>query len=97
MREMLAMQPRFQNRQGKRATRLLGHPRFRAAYDFMLLRAQAGEVDPELAQWWTEIQTRNPEQQGKESGSGEDRPAGAARKRRRRRRPRKAATPSNDA
>jgi len=61
------------------------------------LRAEAGEVDPELAQWWTEIQTRNPEQQGKESGSGEDRPAGAARKRRRRRRPRKAATPSNDA
>ncbi len=97
MREMLAMQPRFRNRQGKRATRLLGHPRFRAAYDFMLLRAQAGEVDPELAQWWTEIQTKNPEQQGKETGSGEDRPAGAARKRRRRRRPRKAATPSNDA
>jgi poly(A) polymerase len=97
MREMLAMQPRFLNKQGKRATRLLGHPRFRAAYDFMLLRAQAGEVDAELAQWWTDIQTKNPEQQGKETGSADDRPAGAARKRRRRRRPRKAVTPSNDA
>jgi len=97
MREMLAMQPRFLNRQGKRASRLLGHPRFRAAYDFMLLRAQAGEVDAETAQWWTEIQTKNPEQQGKEIGSGGDKPAGATRKRRRRRRPRKAATPSNDA
>lgn len=97
MREMLAMQPRFQNRQGKRVSRLLGHPRFRAAYDFMLLRGQAGEVDAELAQWWTDIQAKSPEQRGKELTSGGDRPAGAPRKRRRRRRPRKAATPSNDA
>lgn len=96
MREMLAMQPRFQNKQGKRASRLLGHPRFRAAYDFMLLRAQAGEVNAELAQWWTEIQTKNPEQQGQAMASGGDKPAGATRKRRRRRRPRKAATPSSD-
>jgi poly(A) polymerase len=35
---------------------LLQHPRFRAAYDFLLLRAQAGVADPELARWWTEVQ-----------------------------------------
>jgi poly(A) polymerase len=35
---------------------LLQHPRFRAAYDFLLLRAQAGVADPELAKWWTDIQ-----------------------------------------
>ena len=37
--------------------RLLDHPRFRAAYDFLLLRAAAGEVEQSLADWWTEIQT----------------------------------------
>jgi poly(A) polymerase len=35
---------------------LLQHPRFRAAYDFLLLRAQVGVADPELAEWWTKIQ-----------------------------------------
>ncbi|MDN5750127.1 MAG: polynucleotide adenylyltransferase PcnB, partial [Pseudonocardia sp.] len=49
-------QPRFERRTGKRALRLLSHPRFRAAYDFMLLRAEAGEVEAELAHWWTQLQ-----------------------------------------
>jgi poly(A) polymerase len=35
---------------------LLQHPRFRAAFDFLLLRAQVGVADPELARWWTDIQ-----------------------------------------
>ena len=56
MREMLALQPRFHRRSGRKALALLTHPRFRAAYDFLLLRAQAGAEDPSLAQWWTEIQ-----------------------------------------
>ena len=43
MRELLALQPRFQRREGRRALAFLGHPRFRAAYDFLLLRAEAGE------------------------------------------------------
>ena len=38
------------------------HPRFRAAYDFLLLRAAAGEVDPELAKWWTDIQSASAEE-----------------------------------
>ena len=61
MREIVLMQPRFERRQGRRALRLLEHPRFRAAYDFMLLRASAGEADPELATWWTDLQQGNAE------------------------------------
>ncbi len=56
MREMLALQPRFHRRAGRKALALLTHPRFRAAYDFLLLRVAAGEEDPELGRWWTEIQ-----------------------------------------
>ena len=50
------MQPRFLQRGGHRPFRLLEHPRFRAAYDFMLLRAEAGEVPAELGEWWTRFQ-----------------------------------------
>lgn len=57
MKDMLVMQRRFENRRGMRALRLLTHKRFRAAYDFLLLRARCGEVDQELADWWTEVQT----------------------------------------
>lgn len=53
MREIWSMQPRFEQRTGKRSLRLLAHPRFRAAYDFLLLRAEAGEPIAELADWWT--------------------------------------------
>ena len=57
MREIWALQPRFENRRGVRYKRLLEHPRFRAAYDFLLLRSQAGEPGiGELAQWWTQAQ-----------------------------------------
>ena len=40
--------------------RFLEHPRFRAAYDFLLLRAESGEIDPELAAWWTRLQEMEP-------------------------------------
>lgn len=64
MREIWQLQPRFENRTGKRALRLLGHPKFRAAYDFMLLRAETGEADPDLAEHWTKLQEVDaPEQQ----------------------------------
>ena len=49
-------QPRFTARSGKRPHRLIEQPRFRAAYDFLLLRAETGEVPTELADWWTEFQ-----------------------------------------
>jgi poly(A) polymerase len=57
MREIWTLQPRFEHRDGKRPYRLLTHPRFRAAYDFLVLRAEAGEVDAELATWWTRFQS----------------------------------------
>lgn len=60
MREIWQLQPRFERRRGKRPMRLLEHPRFRAAYDFLLLRVAAGEAEQELADWWTEFQEANP-------------------------------------
>ncbi len=56
MKEIWRMQPRFFSRSGKRPFRLLEHQRFRAAYDFLLLRAGSGEVDQEIADWWTKFQ-----------------------------------------
>jgi poly(A) polymerase len=53
MREIWSLQPRFERRVGKSAYKLLEHPRFRAAYDFLLLRCQSGELDMELGEWWT--------------------------------------------
>lgn len=55
-REIWTLQPRFEQRRGKRPLRLLSHPRFRAAYDFLLLRNQAGESLEELCDWWTDFQ-----------------------------------------
>ncbi len=56
MREIWAAQERLTQRSGKRVYRTLSHPRFRASYDFLLLRAQSGEVEPELGEWWTRFQ-----------------------------------------
>lgn len=56
MREIWTMQLRLSRRAGKRAFSLLNHPRFRAAYDFLLLREHVGQEQPELADWWTRFQ-----------------------------------------
>jgi poly(A) polymerase len=56
IKEIWALQPRFEQRAGTRPFRLLEHPRFRAGYDFLVLRAQAGEAAQELADWWTRFQ-----------------------------------------
>lgn len=53
MRDIWAMQPRFLRRVGKSPFRLIEHPRFRAGLDFLILRATSGEIDQELADWWT--------------------------------------------
>ena len=57
MREVWAMQPRFENRSGNRAYRLLEAPRFRMAYDFLALRAASGEMPAELEAWWRAFQS----------------------------------------
>ena len=56
MREIWSLQNQLENAKGRRAVRLLTHPRFRAAYDFLLLREQAGEKVNRRGQWWTELQ-----------------------------------------
>lgn len=56
MREIWLLQFRFPKRIGGRAANLLQHPRFRAAYDFLALRALAGDESMELADWWTTFQ-----------------------------------------
>jgi poly(A) polymerase len=56
IKDIWALQPRFEQRAGKRPYALLEQPRFRAGYDFLVLRAQAGELDMEVADWWTRFQ-----------------------------------------
>jgi poly(A) polymerase len=62
MKEIWAMQPRFEQRSGKRPFALLTHPRYRAAYDFMLLRCESGEISTEIGEWWTTFAHANSEQ-----------------------------------
>ncbi len=52
IQEVWVMQPRFEDRTGRKPFRLITHPRFRAAYDFMLLRCESGELSMELGEWW---------------------------------------------
>lgn len=87
MREIWSLQPRLEQCDGKRPYRLLTHPRFRAAYDFLLLRAEAGEASPELAAWWTRFQ----EADAKERAAMTE---GAGQRRRSRRRRRKKVIPA---
>jgi len=56
MREVWAMQPRFEERSGQRPWRLLELARFRMAYDFLALRAASGEVPAEIESWWRAFQ-----------------------------------------
>ncbi len=57
MREIWVMQPRFEKRTGSAPWGLVEQARFRAAFDFMRLRADIGEVDEALAEWWQEFST----------------------------------------
>nr|WP_233350216.1 polynucleotide adenylyltransferase PcnB [Kushneria phosphatilytica] len=63
MREIWDLQARLPRRRGKRAFTTLQHPRFRAAYDFLLLREAAGELAPGLGEWWTRFQDLGDEAQ----------------------------------
>ena len=84
MKEIWVMQPRFLQRSGRRPYRLLENPRFRAAYDFLLLRCASGEVDPAIGEWWTRFQHAD-EAERKALLTEEGEPAKRKRRRRRRR------------
>ena len=103
MKELMVMQLRLQRTRGRRVLGMLGQGRFRAAYDFLCLRAQVGDADPALAEFWTGLQAMDENARAaavdpgarREGGAPAGRePAGdgaepATRPRRRRRRPRK--------
>ena len=95
IRDVWALQPRLERRQRKNLSRMLSHPKFRAAYDFLLLRAEMQLVEQEAAEFWTEIQETHEvvprpdpddyDDDGDNSGRGQD-GGGQSRKRRRGRR-----------
>lgn len=88
MREIWELQVRLDKRKGKGAERLVNHPRFRAAYDFLLLRERAGEIEPGLGDWWTRYQDADAAEREKmvrELGGGKG--GGKGRGRRRKRKP----------
>lgn len=87
MREMLALQPRLLHIHGQRAMRLLDHRRFRAAYDFLLLRAEVGQIDPEIADFWTQAQTLTRDERPQHFQIRKPSKSGRHRRRRRKRRP----------
>lgn len=99
MREIWMMQPRFDRRSGRVPYTLIEQPRFRAGFDFLRLRADAGEIDAELAEWWEDFslgtdeerealieQARESEGRRRKPAGGEAEPAAEPAKKRRRRR-----------
>ena len=55
IKDIWLLQPRFEQRSGKRPYSLIEQARFRAGYDFLLLRAESGEIPAELGKWWTDF------------------------------------------
>lgn len=87
-RDIWTLQPRLTKRQGKRAFKSLLHPKFRAAYDFLALRSDAGEPLAELVDWWTTFQDVSAtEQQTMVDTLGGESQGRKPRRRRRRRKP----------
>ncbi|VFR16243.1 Poly(A) polymerase [plant metagenome] len=91
MREIWFMQPRFERRLGKTIWRMIEQPRFRAAVDFLQLRAAAGQFDSVLAQWWMDLADNDDASRAAmiEALANEPREEGTGAARKRRRRPRR--------
>jgi poly(A) polymerase len=103
VRDMFALQPQLEHPRSRRVLRLIEQPRFRAAYDLLLLRAAVGMASREVADWWTALQSAGPQQRmdmaqaleaarGSRGGRGDGEGPGIdegdrPRRRRRRRRP----------
>ena len=87
MKEIWSLQPRFEQRSGRRPFTLLEHPRLRAGYDFLALRAESGEAPKELVDWWRRFMEADPAERPDLLLP----PPASEKKRRRRRRKRKAA------
>jgi len=87
MREIWSLQPRFERMNGRAPFKLLEHPRFRAAYDFTLLRAESGEIERSVGEWWTSFYDADAEERNRMTSEAPASGSGDAKKRRRRRRP----------
>ncbi|KUQ00300.1 hypothetical protein A3N62_14975 [Enterobacter kobei] len=89
VRDIWQLQLRMSRRQGKRAWKLMEHPKFRAAFDLLSLRAEIerNQELQRLAQWWAEFQVSAPPEQKDMLTGLDEEPA----PRRRHRRPRKRA------
>jgi poly(A) polymerase len=82
MREIWGLQHRLEKR-GRSAMKLLEHQRFRAGYDFLLLRCESGELDAAIGQWWTDfIEGDNATREALLSQGGKERAAPKKRRRR---------------
>jgi poly(A) polymerase len=90
MRDIWAMQPRFERRTGKTPYKLLEHPRFRAGFDFLLLRCESGELDAEIGNWWATFYAGDIAERERLINSTRDTPSSSQKKRPRRRGPRRA-------
>ncbi|HZX19019.1 MAG TPA: polynucleotide adenylyltransferase PcnB, partial [Pseudomonas sp.] len=85
IREIWDMQERLPRRSGKRADMLLENPRFRAGYDFLLLRESAGEETGGLGDWWTRYQDVSDSERRnmiRDLSSKDDGPAGPRKRKR---------------
>ncbi|MBB3142488.1 polynucleotide adenylyltransferase PcnB [Halomonas organivorans] len=96
MRDIWDLQQRLPLRRGKRVFQTREHPRFRAAYDFLLVREAAGELSPGLGDWWTAFQDADEHEQRRLLGKVDADPAGTPAPRNKRRRRRRRRKPSND-
>ena len=96
MCEIWSMQPRFEKRVGRYPYRLIESPRFRAGYDFLLLRCATGEKDTALGQWWTDFIAADPNGQEALMASAKNEVGNSASplKKRRRRKPKSVSTAS---
>ena len=92
MREIWQLQPQFDYTRGARPHKMLAQARFRAAYDFLVLRGEVGEVERDLVEWWTKFQHEDAEaraemtlatQQRRQHGQGDGADGKPNRKRRR--------------
>ncbi|HEU4621921.1 MAG TPA: polynucleotide adenylyltransferase PcnB [Burkholderiaceae bacterium] len=100
MKEIWALQPRFEKRMGRHPFRLLEQPRYRAGYDFLALRAQGGELDAELPDWWAAFAEADGDRREAmivELAARPDAPAPAKKRRRRRKKAANATPVAGDA
>ena len=97
MRDIWAMQPRFERRNGKLPYKLLEHPRFRAGFDFLLLRCESGELDAETGNWWATFYAGDIAERERLINTAKDTQSTGQKKRPRRRGPRRAEGESSGA